>query len=98
MEAGSVKFRALDELPLFADDMAIGAALLGAARAGEWKAIAPLLEQKGLPKIDQLHGGRYVPAVKSFYDRDNLIAVLAPASPDGVEHPESWSRERRRRA
>jgi hypothetical protein len=90
--------RPIDDLPLFADDLDIGAAILGPKRAGEWKAIAPLLEPRGLPKIDKLHGGRYVPAVRSFYDRDNLIAPLVPASPDGVEHPESWSKERRRRA
>ncbi len=93
-----VKTFTLDQLPLFASDDEIGAAILGPKRSCEWKSMAPLLEQRGLPKIDRLHGGRYVPAVRSFYDRDNMIAPLVPASPDGVEHPESWSRERRRRA
>jgi hypothetical protein len=49
-----MKFRALADLPLFADDLAIGAALLGRPRASEWKQVAPLLEARGLPKCDAL--------------------------------------------
>lgn len=90
----------LDSLPLYADDIAIGAAIMGRSRAGEWKAIAPLLEARGLPKIDDMHGGRYVPAVKMFYNSLNGVAPLVPAAPDGTEHPESWNtpttRSRRR--
>ena len=86
----------LDALPLYADDMAIGAAVLGPTRGGEWKAIAPLLEAKGLPKIDALHGGRFVPAVKLFYSAFNGIAPLVPTAPDGVEHPITWTKTARR--
>ena len=39
-------------LPLFASDDIIGRALLGADRVQEWQQIAPLLEARGLPKID----------------------------------------------
>ena len=49
-------FRAFEQLPLFADDTAIGGALLGPQRACEWSAIASLLEGRGLPKIDALNG------------------------------------------
>lgn len=87
----------LDDLPLYADDMAIGAAVMGAARAGEWKAIAPLLETKGLPRIDKLHGGRFVPAVKLFYNSFNGIIPLVPAAPDGVEHPDTWTKNGQKR-
>lgn len=91
--------RSFNDLPLYADDMAIGAAIMGHARAGEWRAIAPLLEAKGLPKIDTLHGGRYVPGVKNFYDAFNGIVPLAPIAPDGIEHPEAWTkRDQKRRA
>lgn len=38
------------DLPLFATDAEIGAALLGSARAKEWKALAPLWETRGLPE------------------------------------------------
>jgi hypothetical protein len=44
-------------LPLFATDEEIGAALLGSDRVVEWMQIAPLLEARGLPKIDDLMGG-----------------------------------------
>ena len=43
----------LDNLPLFATDDVLGAALLGAAaRVQEWRQMAPLLEIRGLPKVD----------------------------------------------
>ena len=81
----------LDALPLFADDAAIGRALLGTARAGEWKQLAPLYEAQGLPKIDPVMGGRYWPAVISFFDRQyNLIQITPAASPDGAENPGGW--------
>jgi len=44
----------LESLPLFATDDAIGAALLGPKRVAEFKQIVPLLEARGLPKVDQL--------------------------------------------
>src|SRR4051794_29484972 len=90
----------LADLPLYADDNSIGAAIMGHERAGEWKALAPLLEVRGLPKIDKTHGGRYVPGVRAFYDLINGIAPLVPHAPDGMEHPEAWATttSRRRRA
>ena len=42
----------LESLPLFATDDAIGAALLGPKRVAEFKQIVPLLEARGLPKVD----------------------------------------------
>lgn len=95
-----MKRKALADLPLYADDHTLGCAIMGRARAGEWKAIAPLLEAKGLPQIDELHGGRYVPAVEKFYDFFNGIAPSAPLAPDGMEDLGSWNapttRSRRR--
>lgn len=88
-----MKFVSLDALPLFSDDLAIGAALLGRARAAEWRELAPLLEARGLPKMDQLLGGRYVPAVRAFFDRQYGIAgheTAAPRSPDGIEDLAAW--------
>ena len=51
------------------DRQLLGTALLGPDRIQEWRQIAPLLEERGLPKVDQLMGGRYVPAVRAFFDR-----------------------------
>lgn len=89
--------KTLDTLPLYADDSAIGAAIMGPKRAGEWKALAPLLEAKGLPKIDKTFGGRYVPSVREFFELINGRTPLVPAAPDGLEHPEAWATNRRRR-
>lgn len=85
----------LEELPLFADDAAIGRALLG-DRACEWKALAGLYERQGFPKIDALMGGRYVPAVRAFFDREYGLSSLVPAAPDGTERPEAWTSQKRR--
>ena len=89
---------ALETLPLFAGEAELGAALLGPERACEWKTLAPLYERQGLPKIDTMMGGRYVPAVKAFFDQQYNLTPLAPAAPDGIERPEAWTTSRNRRA
>lgn len=86
-----MKRAALDTLPLFADDAAIGLALLGAGRANEWRSLAPLYERRGMPKVDEVMGGRYVPAIRAFFDREYGLATATPTAPDGVERPGSWN-------
>ena len=87
---------ALNTLPAFADDRELGRALMG-KRAGDWPQIAALLEGKGLPTIDGLMGGRYVPAVKAFFDqRHGLSPSIVPSKPDGVEDLGSWRKRKRR--
>lgn len=49
-----------DDLPLFAPDEDLAVAVCG-KNAGQWPSIAALLEREGLPQIDPLFGGRYVP-------------------------------------
>jgi hypothetical protein len=87
------RVRSLADLPIYADDLEIGEAVLGRARAREWREFAPLLEGRGLPKIDALHGGRYVPAVARFYGvaRPDEItsSVSTPPAMRGVERPEA---------
>jgi hypothetical protein len=78
------------DLPLFATDEQIGTALLGAVRAGEFKHHAALLEAHGFPKIDVIWGGRYVPAVKAYFDRDYGLSDVKPKQPGGVERPDAW--------
>jgi hypothetical protein len=82
----------IDALPWFADDEAIGQAVLGLTRAREWKQIAALLEGRGLPKIDPLMGARYVPAVRAYFDRD-----VGSGAPDGLEDLAAWRDQGRRR-
>jgi hypothetical protein len=86
----------LDDLPLFANDNDLGEAILGKKRASEWKALAPLYERQGLPKIDALMAGRYVPAVKAFFDRAYGLASLVQSAPDGIEDEDAWNREDQR--
>lgn len=94
-----MKRQALDALPLFSDDAQIGLALLGPGRMGEWRSIAALLERRGLPKIDTLMGGRYVPAVKAFFDREYGIDRPGPLqNPDGKEDLSKWKTGKRQRA
>ncbi len=93
-----MNLRALEALPAFASDLELGKAILGTRRAGEWCQIAALLEPRGLPKIDGLMGGRYVPAVRAFFDRDNGLGGELPLASDGVEDLGAWKRKQKRRA
>jgi hypothetical protein len=61
---------ALDALPLFVTEEQLAAAVMGPGKTREWRQVAPLLEVRGLPEIDGLMGGRYLPAVKAFFDRE----------------------------
>lgn len=89
---------ALETLPLFATDRELGVALLGAARVKEWCSLAPALEERGLPRVDGLMGGRYVPAVKAFFDRQYGLGEQPAAAPDGGEDLTIWANKRKRRA
>jgi len=98
MSRSAIALRTLDSLPLFATDSLLGAALLGPDRAQEWLQIVPMLESRGLPKVDQLMGGRYVPAVRAFFDRRYGLdhnAANVPLAPDGVEDFDSWKRRKK---
>lgn len=87
----------LDDLPLFATDLEIAAAVVGEKRAAKWvKERLPALEKvPGFPKIDAFHGGRPVPLVARFYA--NFLGIGAEGLPDGEEHPDAWHRKRVRR-
>jgi hypothetical protein len=74
-----------DTLPLFASDEAIGEAVLGRDRRGEFHGLATLHERDGMPKISPVWGGRYVPAVKSFLDAQFSLSAAVPLVPNGVE-------------
>ena len=97
--ARAAKASSIESLPLFATDDIIGAALLGADRVQEWRQMAPLLEARGLPKVDQLMGGRYVRAVVAFFDRHYGLNRRCdpPLAPDGVEDFDGWKQKQKRR-
>ena len=89
-----MNLRALESLPAFPTEDELGKALLGPRRARDWPALAPLLERRGLPKIDDTMGGRYVPAVKAFFDSANGLGKDVPLRSDGVEDLGAWKKRR----
>jgi hypothetical protein len=98
--ARTAKASSVESLPLFATDDVIGAALLGSERVQEFRQIVPLLEARGLPKVDQLMGGRYVPAVRAFFDHQYGLdrGADAPQAPDGLEDFAGWKQKQKRRS
>lgn len=86
--------RPLHELPLFASEEDVASALMGPGRLGHWRALAPLLEGRGLPKIDAEMGGRYTPAIRKFFDQQYRIDTPYMSAPDG---PENFSGSWRKR-
>jgi hypothetical protein len=68
------RYRNLDDLPLFADDEMLGEAILGVDRRREFIALAKSLEPVGLPRFNPLYKGRYVPAVRAFFETEYGVA------------------------
>jgi len=60
--------RSGEHIPLFPDEESIAIEVMGARRAKDWSEKARYLEEKyGLPRIDELMGGRFWPAVVEFF-------------------------------
>ncbi len=87
----------LDDLPLYATDVEIGQAVVGHSRAAAWARdyLPRLANQPGFPVFDQAHGGRYVPAVRVFYDQRNGIGSAPLAVRDSAEDTSGWRGKRR---
>jgi hypothetical protein len=57
-----------DHIPLYPDEETIALEVMGPKRAKDWPAKAKYLEDKhGLPRVDELMGGRFWPAVIDFF-------------------------------
>jgi hypothetical protein len=79
----------MDQMPLYPDEAMIAVAVLGAKRAKNWSRIATYLEDKhGLPRVDELMGGRFWPAVDAYFRARHGIQI------DGVDHGRISSRVR----
>lgn len=91
------RFRPWDSLPLFASEEEISAAILGPGKSVAWRGISKILEDRGLPRIDGLHGGRYVPAVKAFYDSEYGVRQDGRPAPEPDRPAEigKWDRLRK---
>jgi hypothetical protein len=78
--------RTIDSLSMFASDDEIAVIVMGPGKASEWRQVVTLLEPRGFPKLDAMMGGRYVPAVKHYFDNEyKLTAGPAVGVPDGPE-------------
>ncbi len=66
--------------PCLADERSLSEAVLGRGKYTHWRAIIPLLEGRGFPKIDGLMGGRYTAAVRAYFDREYGIGGVTPYS------------------
>lgn len=88
----------LSKLPMFATDDEIAIAIVGRKRASDWKRGAlRVLEARGFPRVDPLHGGRPVPLVRKWYDLYlglHLTDARSP-QPDGQENLGGWKKRRR---
>jgi hypothetical protein len=51
----------------------------------DWAAKAPILEREGFPKRDPIMGGRYWPAVLTFWNRRYGLSTVSPST-DGQEN------------
>lgn len=93
--AMGTRFQPLDNLPLFASEEALSAAIMGPGHSEDWRQIATLLEARGFPKIDGLMGGRYVPAIRKFFDHQYDIAgaTVAP-EPHATADLGAWKRQK----
>lgn len=57
-----------ERLPLYPDEDTIAIEVMGPTRAKDWPEKARYLEDKhGLPRVDELMGGRFWPAVVEFF-------------------------------
>jgi len=89
------RFHALDNLPMFAGEEAIAAALMGPGKTAEWRQIAPLLERRGFPTIDGLMGGRYTRAIKAYFDREyDILGATQVSAPHMPAELGSWKKHR----
>jgi hypothetical protein len=90
-----------DDLPLFASDAEIGAAVVGAAKANHWASVTVkrLELQPGFPRFDEAHGGRYTPGVRKYYEvkHGSLNAGEQLRVPEKPEDNSAWTGRRSRR-
>jgi hypothetical protein len=61
------------EIALYASEEQVAELVLGPGHLRDWKDRAVILEREGLPKIDPMMGGRYLPAVRTFFDLRNGV-------------------------
>jgi hypothetical protein len=90
----------LSKLPLFATDDELAVAIVGRKRASDWKRGAlRVLEARGFPRVDPLHGGRPVPLVRKWFDLYLGVhrSYVQTTQEDAQENLDIWVRKKRHR-
>jgi hypothetical protein len=99
-------------IPLYPDEATIALLVLGPKGAKDWPRVAQFLEDKhGLPRVDELMGGRFWPAVVAYFRIRHGMKVdgidqgrissrirIVPFKPDGKDHFDEPPRPAKRRA
>ena len=70
--------------PLYPSEAELAVLVFGRARAGQWPAVASVLEKRGLPPINPRYGGRFWPAVVRFF---HIEEGLEHGTPLGAAGP-----------
>ena len=73
----------LELAPLYPSEAELAVLVLGRARAGQWPAVASVLEKRGLPPINPRYGGRFWPAVVRFFHIEEGLDCDAPSAQRG---------------
>jgi hypothetical protein len=72
---------------LYCSEDEVAEVVLGPGRLRDWRDRVPVLERQGMPRIDPLMGGRYLPAVLAWFQRLNGVSGQhIPIKADGEEH------------
>jgi hypothetical protein len=61
--------------PLYASEEQVAEMVFGPGHLRDWRDRAAILEREGLPKVDPMMGGRYLPAVRTFFDQRNGVIL-----------------------
>ena len=77
---------------LYGSEADVSDMVLGPGRVREWRDKAIVLEREGLPKIDPLMGGRYLPAVRRWFDQRN--GVMPGNTSFRVSGTEKWPKQK----
>jgi len=82
--------------PLFVTDAELRTMMCGAAvPMREFAPRLVLLERQGFPQVDPRFGGRYLPAVRAFFDNQHGLGEYRLKAAGGIERPHAWDTKRR---
>ena len=90
----------LSKLPMFATDDEIAIAIVGKKRASHWKRGALIiLEARGFPRVDAVHGGRPVPLIRKWYNLYLGVekSYVQSTQEIGKDNWEAWRPKREQR-